>query len=288
MFLISKGSMMHPPVLVNLHRGRLRLALGAAFLPPAAGVPLAHATPSSAAGVYIHQSCVDGADLSDAYGGWSPHLYSILGNGNANQRPWGGLHSEMNPSAMIPFGSTVGWRYNAPSGTNIARFVTDYAGWTQPFAGGFQGIVQVLDGGGAIGLSYTDGGADPAHQRTLDWQGLTTNPITARTVCDGPTGQPGCIGSTAWSSFYYPKLYLADDAPPVAGTAAGSLTSDAALKGIEDLSYSATDQGGGVARFRLYVDGSATGVDHVIDTFNGHCQIKSSEAGSWVFAYPKP
>src|SRR5204862_93632 len=123
---------------------------------------LVHATPSHAVGGYIHQSCVTGSDLGDAYGGWQPHAYTMNGNANGIQCPWGGLRSEMIPTGTIPLGATVGW------------------------------------------------------------------------------------------------------------------------------TYSASDDGGGVARLRLFVDGQATAVDHVIDTNNGHCQVASTEGTTWVFSWPKP
>jgi hypothetical protein len=279
-----KGLTMHLPSLPRLRRS---LATGLLLL-VAVGAQFVATTDAHAAGGYIHQSCVTGSDLGDAYGGWDSAMYSIIGNGNANQCPWGGLHSEMYPGATIPFGAVVGWTYTAPADTSIARFTTSYAGWTKSFDGINRGVIQALNGRGSIGLTYTDNGADAAHHRTLDWTGLNDTSVSVRTLCDGPTGQPGCNGSTAWSSFYYPKIYLADDTLPVPGATSGSITSDPALKGDESLSYAATDQGGGVARIRLYVDGSLSGVDHVIDDFNGHCQVNSTEGGTWVFSFPKP
>jgi hypothetical protein len=280
----SKGLTMHLPSLPRLRRS---LAAGLLLL-GAVGAQLVATTDAHAAGGYIHQSCATGTDLGDAYGGWESGMYSIIGNGNAGQCPGGGLHSEMYPGAMIPFGAVVGWTYTAPANTNITRFNVSYAGWTKPFDGVSRGVIQALNGRGSIGLTYTDNGADPSHQRVLDWTGLADSSVSVRTLCDGPNGQPGCNGSTAWSSFYYPKIYLADDSLPVVGATSGSITSDPALKGNESLSYAATDQGGGVARIRLYVDGSLSGIDHVIDDFNGHCQVQSTEGGTWVFSFPKP
>jgi hypothetical protein len=265
--------------------GRLRRARMAA-LAGALAVTLIHAEPSHAVNAYVHQSCQTPADVVDAYGGWQPFGTVVAGNGNANQCAWGGLHSEMYPGSTIPLGSSVGWRYTAPAGTSIGGFSAQYAGWTKPAGAGFSGSIQVLDQNDTVGLDYTDSGAPASNPRTFAWGGLTTNTLRVRTLCNGLSG-PGCLGSTAWSSFYSPKLWLVDDTPPSPGAVSGSATTDYTLTGSEQLSYAASDTGGGIARFRLYVDGVRT-VDHVVDTFNGHCQIQGNEESYWVFSYPKP
>jgi hypothetical protein len=278
-----KESTLHPLI---PEAGRLTRAC-LAILAGALALAVVHTTPSEAAGTYIHQSCLTGADIVDAYGGWQASGYPINGNANANQCPWGGLHSEMFPAATIPLGASMHWTYTAPAHTSITRFTGEYAGWTKSYDVN-QGLYRFLNAAGAIGLTYSGGAADPDHKRKIDWAGLNTSAITAELVCDGATGNPGCLGSTAWSSLYIPKLYLADDLPPATGATTGSLTTDTTLKGTEGLSYSASDQGGGIARLRLYVDGVATTVDHVIDANGGHCQVAGTESGSWIFSWPKP
>jgi hypothetical protein len=274
---------LHPLTHVGrLRRGHLAILLGALTL------LLIHATPSHAAGIYIHKGCVTGNDVTDAYGGWQAGGYSAAGNGNGNNCPWGGLHTEMYPSTTIPLGATVGWTYLAPPNTRISRFVSEYAGWTKLYDNVNRGLIEVVDGAGHNGLTYTDGQATVSNKRTIDWGGLSTNAIMARVLCDGPDGHQGCSGSVGWFSLFDPKLYLADDLPPTAGAAAGSVTTDMTLKGGEGLSYSASDAGGGIARLRLYVDGQVTAVDHVIDTNNGHCQLNGTENGTWIFSWPKP
>jgi hypothetical protein len=267
------------------HLRRVRLAIAALG---ALALAVAHAAPSHAAGLYIHKSCVTGADIVDAYGGWQPSAYSMYGNTNANNCPSGGLHSEMYPTGGIPLGATVGWTYTAPPNTTISRFVSEYAGWTKIYDDVNQGLIQVLDGAGRVGLTYNDRQATVSNKRTIDWWDVSTNAITARVLCDGPSGHAGCGGSVGWSSLFGPKLYLTDDLPPTVGAASGSVTTDTTLKGTEGISYSAADVGGGIARLRLYVDGQPTAVDHVINTNNGHCQISGTENGVWVFSWPKP
>jgi hypothetical protein len=261
-----------------------RAALAA--LTAAMALTLAHAAPSPAAGSYVHQSCMTPSDVVDAYGGWQPAAYAVSGIMSANQCSWGGLHSEMYPASGVPVGATAGWTYTAPPSTSIARFVANWSGWTQPDEGN-RGQIQVVNGAGTIGLAF-EGGINADNKRTLDWDNLYTNSITARLRCEGGSGSPGCYGSIGWSSFYFPRITLADDVPPVGGATSGSVTTDTTLKGNETLAYAATDAGGGVARLRLYVDGQLSSVDHIIDTNNGHCQITSTDNGTWTFSSPKP
>lgn len=280
---MRKESPLHP----FTHSGRLRRGRRAILL-GALALVFGHVAPSHAAGTYIHRSCVTGSDLADAYGGWQPGGYVMAGNVNGNYCGFGGLHSEMNPQGPIPLGATVGWTYAAPPQTTISRFVSEYAGWTKLYDNVNRGLVRVFDGAGHVGLDYSDGQATITNKKTLDWGGLATTAITAQVLCDGPDGHAGCMASVGWMSIYEPRLYLADDLPPVAGVTSGSVTTDTTLKGVEVLSYSASDLGGGIARLRLYVDGQATAIDHVIDTNNGHCEPVGSEGGVWIYSWPKP
>jgi hypothetical protein len=262
-----------------------RAALAA--LAAATAMTLAHPAPSQAAGNYIHQSCITGTDLVDAHGGWRDFTYPVAGLTNAMQCSWGGLHSEMYPSSgRVPSGSGAGWTYTAPANTRISRFTGAFAGWTKPYDGTL-GVIQVLNADWTVFVSHF-GPVDPGYQRAFDWFGIDTPSITARIVCEGPAGNAGCTGPTAWSSFYHPRIYLKDAQAPIGGVTSGSLTTDTTLVGDEHFSYAATDAGGGIARLRLYVDGQLSSVDHIIDTNNGHCKITDSEDGTWVFSYPKP
>jgi hypothetical protein len=273
------------PLTPGRHLRRARLAIAAVG---ALALAIAHAAPSHAAGIYIHKSCAAGADIADAYGGWQPSTYSMYGNITADNCPSGGLHSEMFPTGGIPLGATVSWTYTAPPNTTITRFVSQYAGWTKVYDNVNQGLIQVVDAAGHVGLAYTDGQATATNRRTIDWWDVSTNAITVRVLCDGPSGHAGCTGPVGWSMFFVPRLQLTDDLPPTVGAASGSVTTDSTLKGTEGISYSAADLGGGIARLRLYVDGQPTAVDHIINTNNGHCQISAAENGIWVFSWPKP
>src|SRR4051812_19196182 len=136
-----KESMLHPLIPGSGRLWRARLLALAGML----ALALTHAAPAHAAGTYIHKGCVTGADLADAYGGWQANGYPVNGIANSNLCAWGGLHSELNPTAAVPLGTTVGWTYTAPSHTSISRFLGEYAGWTKIYDVN-RGILQFLDG----------------------------------------------------------------------------------------------------------------------------------------------
>jgi len=268
--------------------GRLRHARLLAVAGVLLALALAHAAPAHAApGIYIHLGCVKSGDLADAYGGWQPVGSVANGNANTNQCPSGGLRSDMTPTGRIPLGTAVGWKYKAPPNTHIFQLSARYSGWTKPYDVN-QGILQFVEGGSHVGFTYVGSGAAGGGWNPIDWSDLHADDVTMQLVCDGPTGNPGCSGTTGWSTLFSPRLYLTDDLPPVGGATSGSVVADETLKGNEGLTYSASDDGGGVARLRLYVDGRPTAVDHAVDANGGHCQVDHSEDGVWVFPAAKP
>ncbi|HMJ35278.1 MAG TPA: hypothetical protein VK501_15315 [Baekduia sp.] len=276
--------MNHP----SLPRLRRLLAAGLAMF-AATGAYLVAATDAQAA-AYIHQSCMNGADVADAYGGWQPfNTHPVLGTGTRFECPLGGLHATMSPtsSAPVPLGGAVGWTYTAPPGTTLSRLWLDYAGATRNFDGSNRGVIQILDGHGTIASSSSGEEISTIARRIVDWNGLNGTTVTVRVICDGPTGKPACSESTGWASFYYPRLTLVDDTPPDVGAPSGSATGDPTWKDSEALGYAATDQGGGLARFRLSVDGTVT-VDHAVDASGSHCNATATDGGLWVFPLPKP
>jgi hypothetical protein len=117
----------------------------------------------------------------------------------------------------------------------------------------------------------------------LDVTGLNDTSMSVLAGCDGAS----CSNSTAWFSLYAPSVVLSDDTPPSAGAISGTAKDDTTWKGTKNLAYGATDVGGGVAAFRLYVDGVQK-TEHIIDTFGGHCNVLASAGGKWTFGYPKP
>jgi hypothetical protein len=276
---IKKESTMH---LFNPTRAAALAALGVVL-----ALSLAHPAASHAEGTYVHQSCQAGQDLADATGGWQPYRYPGAGVSVAEQCAWGGLHSELYPNNPMPAGEWAGWTYVAPQGVSISRIAGAFAGWAKPWDGS-QGVLQVFDhehSSVPMGVSF-NGAIDPAHRHAFDWDGLSTGSVIVRAACDPDGG--ACVGSTAWASFYEPRIFLEDRTRPAIGSVSGSVTTDTTFVGDEQLSYSASDVGGGIARLRVYVDGQLSSIDHVIDDNDGACAVVRTEDGAWTYRLPTP
>jgi hypothetical protein len=278
---IREDSKLH---LFNPARNTTLAALGAAL-----ALSLAHPATSEGEGTYVHRSCVTAGDTADTSGGWQ--AFTTLSDAGVSSHPTCGassgarLGSEVFPVGSVAPGDGTGWTYSAPADTSISAIAASYAGLTDPAATSGEGSIQLLNGNGAYFLKFA-GSVNPSSARSITWSGLDTQSVTWRTICD-PAG-PACSGSVGWAALYEPHLSLADRTPPTRGIRSGSVTTDDRLVGSEDLNYSASDLGGGVARLRLYIDEMLSDVDHVINEDGGRCRPSGMESGAWVFSRPRP
>jgi len=80
------------------------------------------------------------------------------------------------------------------------------------------------------------------------------------------------------------SLSAAND--PQASTITGPMTSESPLRATESVTFSATDEGPGLAYVKLLVDGN-TVQSQTIDTNNGHCvPVPGSDAYTWAYQVP--
>ncbi|MDX6702012.1 MAG: hypothetical protein QOF26_2238 [Baekduia sp.] len=288
---------MHLSIQSILGHQRHRLAAGAATLLGATGIGLAQADPSPAAGFYGHLSCDTAAPaIHDGYGGWSAFsTANVPGMDTANQCSSGGLWARMYTGAsgaIAPLGSNLGWKFSAPAGTYVAGANFAMSGWLRAFQTPDaqqtdQGVLQVASDTGALrNYTSTDNGSINGGT-TVALSGLNTASLTVRVICDGIAGDDGCYYDTGTFTMRSPHITLGDDLAPSIGTVSGAASTATRWVGNQPLAYAATDNGSGVARFRLYVDGSQ-GVDHVVDNSTGHCQVISTNNGNWVFGHSRP
>lgn len=278
---------MHVTSLTSVSRKRHRVAAAAATLLATSGLALASAAPSHAVGSYIDLACTSGAGISDAYGGWGPGGGAGgAGVFSADQCPGGGgLHTEMNPTNGNIVGAYQGrgWVFDAPANTRVAGISANLGGWARAFDGISRGVVSVDFSQSGRAALLTSANSFWPTTLPLYVMGLNDTSISILTGCDGSS----CSANTAWFSLYAPSVVLTDDTPPTAGAISGAAKDDTTWKGTKSLAYAATDVGGGVAAFRLYVDGVQQ-TAHIIDTFGGHCNVLASGGGQWTFGYPKP
>src|SRR4051794_27737245 len=290
MFSIDpKGTPLHP----TTHRaliGRHRVTAAVAFACALLALSLSQAPSAHAAGTYANLACDPASPaIADAYGGWSPVGNAALGNGvyTANNCTWGGLHTELEPAGGHSVGAWtgLGWDYAAPANTRIKQLQMQLGGWNSNAAA--RGVISVdASTEGRLRLYAAADNQWPTRY-SFDSGALSSTHVTVLSGCDSATG---CSQATSWFDAQSAKAYLADDSAPVAGSTSGSAKDDPTWKGTESFAYGATDDGGGVYAYRLYVDGNVVD-SHVPDSFGGHCATISTEAfygGTWVFGYPKP
>jgi hypothetical protein len=271
-----------------------RTSFGAALM-AAFGLAVAMPPEAPAAGSYVNLSCTPGTLSIDSYGGWSSYNQApAVGVFPADRcaDPADGLHLEMHPAAgsSVPLYHGLGWTFTAPANTSITAFRGSMTGWVNPWDGRTRGLIEVR--GSTDRLALLDSSSNTMLHPTpwaFKFAGLHDAAVQASVACDGAPGSPDCPGGsdTGWMAMRSIRISLADDAPPVPGATSGAAVADTTWKATKSLAYSATDQGGGVAAFRLYVDGVKT-VDHVIDTFSGHCAVIGTDGADWVFGAPKP
>ncbi len=116
-------------------------------------------------------------------------------------------------------------------------------------------------------------------------QSLATGVVTADGL-DG--GEISVVSDTGSATIEAAAITLLDSSDPRVGQVGGSLISGLPLWGIADLTYQASDDGGGIYRHRLIVDG-VTVVNEVPDTNDGRCRDAVPGSGSdYEFDYTVP
>jgi hypothetical protein len=127
----------------------------------------------------------------------------------------------------------------------------------------------------------------PPPPRWVSVGGLHDAWLQATAQCDGPAGnadcQPGAVHATM--EILRSEVVLSDSSPPTAGPASGSAVSSATWQGTETFAFAAADEGSGVQRAILELDG-APALARTIDDRGGRCV--DTTAGDRVFNRPQP
>jgi hypothetical protein len=279
---------------------RPRVAAGALLV--AGGLALAQAVPARAAGPYVHQiECTGGGAAATTPGavsdddghGWLGSASAVSGSSVQNLCAGGrGLVATLGSTSAtaVPGGDLSSWTYVAPDSTKITGIQYSWNGYMRPYDGLMQGVIRVKGSRGDI--DYHGGEGSITSPRSLSQMILNEDWIRVGAECEAP-GRTCPAGATdAWVGIYSPRVVLWDDQNPVVGPVTGVAVSDDTWKGSKDLNYSATDQGGGLARFRVYVDGARV-IDHGLDNGSGQCTVQSTQTvqggqSAWQFGWPVP
>ncbi|MDO9396625.1 MAG: hypothetical protein Q7T71_08785, partial [Herbiconiux sp.] len=152
------------------------------------------------------------------------------------------------------------WDFDAPPFTTIERYSLDFDGFTRPRT----------DGQSFGDLSIANGRqSDPEYdarfaghglvsRQTIERDGRSSSRVRVLVSCT-PNGQAFCeadaAGSPARVNIYRGTFTLADRDAPAVTSVSGDATTDAIWAGSTGISVGATDQGGGVYRLGVEVDG---------------------------------
>lgn len=206
------------------------------------------------------------AATTDVAGGWRSEGINVNpggGNQTANQCPSGGAlvlrHAQGGPQ---PTPSSTGWIFDAPAATTVAKYSLNFGGYARPGGGGaIFGEVALhtdLQSDPDYNERYLESGVVPRHEATHNGNGARR--VHVRAACGDLTGSgqlcgPGADGAPAQVDIFRGIFTLDDRDAPAVGSVSGDALTDNLWAGATGISVGATDQGGGVYRLGVEVDG---------------------------------
>lgn len=247
----------------EMTRRRVFLGALAGLMAAAAGLP-----GTALGGSYEVWTCrsPDGtvAPTAGADGGWgSTTAKTAPGGGNllADDCGSGGaLRLGLAATIPQPAPSHVAWLFTAPSGTAIARYSLEVDGYARPRNAGYAyGDLTVsnnkqqdpvydarFESAGVVSRQLIERGGDESTSLRVQ---ASCAPNAEATCGPGPDGSP------ARFNIYRGTFLLSDRDSPIVTGVSGDATTDAIWAGSTGISVGATDQGGGVYRLGVEVDG---------------------------------
>jgi hypothetical protein len=200
--------------------------------------------PPARAGTYEHRS-LPGMD------GWSPAVSTARGHvsvGVAAGGVWAGFFDR------DPFdpGDLAEWSYAAPADTSVVAWGFDRQ--VSGIGGGdWNTLFSAISDGRRRLVAYDVPSANRGWGR-VEAGGLSATRLEARLVCGGPRV---CHRATGPAILWLraARVVLHDGHAPTGAAVQGDLARDPVLSGVERLSFTATDRGGGVYRTIVSVDG---------------------------------
>jgi hypothetical protein len=247
-------------------RGGRRSLLAATL---AATALLAGGLTSAARGAtYVVESCWGAANAGLA--GWAPSNIGAFTYHSNDCALNGGISVAFNGDVGHSDGDRADYMFSAPAATSIksvAALRTKQAGADRPFGNprAFMEVdgVNVDDCTRAYGCSGPEDGS-----LALELAAAHTVRISA--LCSGAAGCPA--GNTSYR-LRQVRVTLNDEADPAITTQpSGTLTSGQNLDRNRTLVYGASDQGGGVFRQRLSVDGTVVR-NEIVNANGGKCAV---------------
>jgi hypothetical protein len=245
---------------------------------------LAGVAPAARAGTYDVWSCQLPTGRPAPIAGWSG-VASAAPPPSDHCATFQGMRAEF-PGWTLPASAHVGWQFDAPPNTTIAGYELhrsarvgvgadgtsrsfalyhDLPRW-EPTVYLIEFCTSVIQGCLVVGDPMSPDPMDPDNRVTRT--GLGIRRLILRMECRGPNGPRDCSPTDPGGALTIgrARISLSDGAAPVLAPPSGSLlTTGAVLDGAQGVTASATDSGGGVARFAVAVDGNDVGYAPVDD-----------------------
>lgn len=240
------------------------------------GALLLGAAPHAAAGDYRVYSCATPDGAPSGIDGWSaineaPAAAVATGWTTINRCPSGtGLAANLIEAAGAPTwsaGERVGWRFTAPAGATLRSIeLRGYASGFGPLGsetGAVYGTFGLPDEVAAPGRCEAPGCTllgdwlRPESAENLRSFNATGGRFSVLTGCAGAAGAwCDAAQQRANAVLWRATIQLRDDASPTAAAIGGELLDAGARRGLQGVAFTAQDQGAGVRRAELLVDGS--------------------------------
>lgn len=263
-------------------------------------------TPAFAAGSYQVSACNFAPEAANNSWTWAsndpaqPSHYAEhvncpyrLGGSGGKEDQEGGLSTTdaLGLSNGATPGTSAGWTFAAPAGTTITGLAYErYIGqvfdpknsWSPALrADGTIVPGETCEDSVQNGETCSVGGPPGTGGEPARITGLSAHELSLGIVCQAPSGDECVTGATehkVWAAMYGATVTLSDPTPPTLSAPSGALWGPGGAggfhKGIEGVTVSAQDVGGGVASIVLSADG------HPMETYTAPC--------NFTFAQPCP
>lgn len=234
---------------------------------------------SASAGTYEVWTCraPDGtpAATTASSGGWKSMVNGGATNGGNDTYDTcvqgGVLRGAVAVTQPQPTETNVAWTFSPPSGTKMTAYYILFSGFSRKVidSDGDRGDLLIRrvettdtheDGRwiGGMGPNYDNAVIDPPE--TWGWAGPGSNGVMLKATCSGPgnsvwictNGSPNGVASF---SIFRGVFKLEDRDSPVVTAVSGDAVTEGAWNGSAGIAVGATDQGGGVYRLGVEVDG---------------------------------
>lgn len=283
------------------HRTRRRLQLCLGILVATAATLLGH-PPTVIAGTYTVHSCQTPTGRWTGMGGWtSDGGASMLGYDSGSATP-----CTPSSDASLQFGGTLpaasgnwtSWDFIAPPDTTIASYTIERAfslSWpVVPSTANRPYVLHIWRDdeptSRTIDLRAPLQGQTYRQELSSDvsGQGLSWASLHVGIRCWGVVGSLDCGPFPARVTIPRAAIGLRDEEAPVGAATGGALAGAAAVRGVGNLSFQATDDGGGVYRVAVSVDGDEVSRE-VVDDDHGSCaDVEPATQDPYEFASPQP